>query len=727
MNRADCGNTIFTSGGGKLEKLIQATDTVAKVWSSQEIKLSTPSRQQLLSFNSYTTVIYVANADDVPVRGIKLSISAKARKPVYINGLYYVLGKSPVTVKTDAMGSVMITEVTEDINSAVFTVSTDNGLTKTDISPMDKSFQKLATLDSESALRGATLPVGIIAGGIVGSPQSAPLIASTTPGEDVAAVATNLSKLKTAYSDLGTPNTITQAAPQVQRVVPVTLFLASRSLSTFGHDIAVAAGDIFCWLKSGVSAVINVIKDIASGTWHFFASIAGKVYRAVLATVDAIVGAVEWVFKAIKTGVEDIIHFLEFLFDWDDIRRTKDVMHNVVTLYLQDKVADLGRARIAFDQHISEVEQKLNNWAGITDWSSLGAVAANPAASSTSNPAKGQTSGSQLLASHFRNHASDLSIVGNEPTLDVVQNLANDLLTALSNEGAVLSTVYTQLQNLATRFHSMTVGEALKQIAIILVDGVLSSVQVVVDALLDVLHNLASSAIGFLDTKIHIPIISGILNAIGISDISFLDLFTWIAAVGYTVVYKIAKDEAPFPDNENVKAIISATNWDTLAAIFANKPLSRSRLSTLSLPITLSSNTQEMIFISGHAIAGFISFIGDLVNTFEAEAETGTNPFSTMSAIIGIIGAASGGVADTLAPKFPVENTAVGAISKATTAIVIVSKPLFSSPVQGKLGASSSMFSKLAVNDGRATSAIVNSVLVIPALFVSGWHFYVRT
>ena len=181
VNRADGGNTIFTSGGGKLQKLIQATDTVAKVWSSQEIKLSTPSRQQLLSFNSYTTVIYVANADDVPVRGIELSISAKARKPVYINGLYYVLGKSPVTVKTDAMGSVMITEVTEDINSAVFTVSTDNGLTKTDISPTDKSFQKLATLDSESALRGATLPVGIIAGGIVGSPQSAPLIASTTP------------------------------------------------------------------------------------------------------------------------------------------------------------------------------------------------------------------------------------------------------------------------------------------------------------------------------------------------------------------------------------------------------------------------------------------------------------------------------------------------------------------------------------------------------------------
>ena len=214
------------------------------------------------------------------------------------------------------------------------------------------------------------------------------------------------------------------------------------------------------------------------------------------------------------------------------------------------------------------------------------------------------------------------------------------------------------------------------------------------------------------------------MNAIGIPDISFLDLFTWIAAVGYTVVYKITKDEAPFPDNESVRAIISATNWDTLAAIFVNKPLLRSRLSTRSLPITLSSNTQEMIFISGHAITGFIFFIGDFVNTFEAEAETGTNPFSVMSAIIGIIGAASVGVADTLAPKFPVESTAVGAISKATTAIVIVSKLLFSGPVQGKLGASSSMFSKLAVNDGRATSAIVNSVLVTPALFVSGWHFY---
>ncbi|KAE8332850.1 hypothetical protein BDV39DRAFT_199851 [Aspergillus sergii] len=199
-------------------------------------------------------------------------------------------------------------------------------------------------------------------------------------------------------------------------------------------------------------------------------------------------------------------------------------------------------------------------WTGRTDWGSLGPATEKTASGSASNPAEGQTSGSQLLAGHFRTHASELRILGDSPPFDATDNVIDDLLTALSNEGQVLGTTYTQLQELAKDFSSMNLEDVLKRLAGILGDVVLSSARVVVDALLDVLHDMASAAVTLLDTKIHIPVISDILNAIGVPDLSFLDLFTWIAVVAYTVVYKIGKSEAPFPDSNEVQTIISATS-----------------------------------------------------------------------------------------------------------------------------------------------------------------------
>ncbi|EHK19496.1 uncharacterized protein TRIVIDRAFT_224726 [Trichoderma virens Gv29-8] len=78
----------------------------------------------------------------------------------------------------------------------------------------------------------------------------------------------------------------------------------------------------------------------------------------------------------------------------------------------------------------------------------------------------------------------------------------------------------SSLQDLTNQFSKLGVVEILKKLMAILVDGVLSSIEVVVDTVLNVLHDLAQSAIGILDCKIHIPIISGILNFIGVPDLS---------------------------------------------------------------------------------------------------------------------------------------------------------------------------------------------------------------
>ena len=725
VNMKDGGNTVFATGGGKFVKLSQATNTASKLWRTEELKISPQSpKQKSISLNSYTTTIQVSDsANDLPAKGVTLAISTTSRTPVYINGLYYVLGKTRVNVATDATGTVAVVEATEDINATILTVSLGQGMTYTFINPMEQSFQKLTDLGSEDQLRKASFPAETTAGGVLGPTSLKPLVNPSTSESDVQSVAAQLTKLKTIYSDVATA-----PAKFDMSVIPSTLFLASPIASGIFDEVAIAAGDLFNWLRSGVEHTFDIIYDALSDAWNFVATIAGKVYRVILDTVDAIVGAVEWVFHGIKTAIEDIIHFIEFLFEWDDIRRTKDVIHNVVKLFLQDQIDGIPRAKAAFDGQITAVEQTVNEWAGITDWSSLGDTAAKPATNSTSNPAKGQTSGSQLLSGHLRDNAGDLSIVDNEPTFDVVQNLVDDVLAAISNEGEVLCAIYDQLQELAGMFSSMSVESAIKALAGILVDGILSSVKVVADALLDVLQPLMASAAGLLDTKIHIPVISDILNAIGVPDISFLDLFTWIAAVAYTVVYKIAKNEPPFPDDSNINAIISATSWNDLLVLFQRQS-SSTFTSTMDYETTgklaeLSPKLENEIFFAFHAVAGFVVFTSNFFNMFEAEASTGDNPFSIPSAVAGIIAAACQGGVGVLIPKDAIENTAVGIFADFTTTAVIASKIVFSGPAQKRFAASESNFAKLAVNDGRATGAIVNSILVIPALFVSGWHFY---
>ncbi|KAJ6186636.1 hypothetical protein N7519_007937 [Penicillium mononematosum] len=737
INGIDGGNTIFASGNGRLFVLTQATVTEAKVWQAQDIKVAAPAKAAPLSFYSYTTNIQVTDTEkDVPAGKTTLSLAAEVRTPVYMNGLYYVLGPNPVKVATDAGGSLSVIQATQDLNAVTITATINGGSVGTVINPMDKSFQKLTSLNSADALRDASFPTKTTAGGVLEDTSSTPLVAPSTDDNDVKTIASHMTNLQTVYDKAPSKTALlsrqlnrqslpglrpVRSTTPAQRVVPSTRFLASRSPSGFFDGISIAAGDVFHWLKSGVEAVIDIVYDAVSDAWHFIATIAGKVYRAVLDTVDAIVGAVEWVFNVIKTAIVDLIHFIEFLFSWNDIKRTKNVLHNVVKLYVQNQVDQIPRAKAAFNAHIAEAEQSLGKWAGITDWSPIGSAASQPASGNTSNPAKGTNLG-------LTNQVHHVSILGDLPSQDDVQSLVDQLLTGLSNEGAVLGQVYNQLRALASDFSSLNVGDVLKRLAVILADGVLSSAQVVVDALLDVLQRVAESAIGLLDTKMHIPIISDILNAIGVPDISFLDLFTWIAAVGYTVVYKIANNEAPFPDTSEVSAIISASTWDDLSALFhpksAKKVNNIVRRAPVSALITLPEAVQSALFIASHATAGFMLFVGDIVGSLEAEFVSGENPFSIPSAVLGVIVAAFEGGGNALVPKAPIDNTAVTVISDVTIAAVIVSKLIFSGPVQSRLGASSSKFSGLAVDDGRATGAIVNTILIFPALFATGWHFY---
>lgn len=253
-----------------------------------------------------------------------------------------------------------------------------------------------------------------------------------------------------------------------------------------------------------------------------------------------------------------------------------------------------------------------------------------------------------MLSNHYKSNASSLTVVESPPANDSVQQLFDDLLTAVEQEGQSLYEAYNRLKGLATNFTSMYTDDVLKQLVDILANVFLSGMKTVGDATLNILCDLASTAFDALNTNIHIPVISDILNALGVPDLSMLDLFCWIPAVAYTVTYKIAHDSAPFSSTE-ADAIIGAESWDDLKALFGGSATAPSQESSsvpegascfsVPKPPTLSSESEKDVYIGCHAVGAMAHLLSGLVTALEADGPSDfkwnifNKPMSTLNAL----------------------------------------------------------------------------------------------
>lgn len=108
--------------------------------------------------------------------------------------------------------------------------------------------------------------------------------------------------------------------------------------------------------------MIKFAERAIKGTWDFVVEVFGQVYKAVVVdTVEGVISAVQWVLHQIQVATEDTFRYVEFLFQWNDIRRTKDVLHNIVSLWTSHQVSELGTIQRDFDRNMdSSAAQFLN-------------------------------------------------------------------------------------------------------------------------------------------------------------------------------------------------------------------------------------------------------------------------------------------------------------------------------------------------------------------------------
>ena len=736
LNIANSSNTFFAVAGNQLEKAVQSPET--SIWTFQKITLETPVDAKAERYSSYTTRIQLTDNNEQILPDTELYISSNTSMPVLINNLYYLITPEPIPVRTDAGGALTVVEQITDITGVQIMVSDDSG-TSVVINPMDKPFDKISSLDTVDKLKDATIvnPDG----------SSKKLVSSDVDAERLKQVAAANTKISKAYEDV--------AQSFMRKPQPLLLSMPTGNrmyLEGIGDTILSEVGDIFSWLQSGIQYVADIVQDAVSGVWRFVVKIGEKIYQGILDCVEKVVGAVRWLYEVIKTAIEDLLKYLEFLFQWKDITRTKAVFKNLSKIYLQHEIDQMGELKGAFDGEMKKLVKIVNDWGGITDWKGLGA-AATSLVDASSQPAKGESAPGNLLLSHFQNNASNIKITPAKQVLTDNKSIIDLLFEALKKEGIIFDAVLDQLDQLASEYQNLTLEQILKRIIAIIGSGVLETTQNVIDVLFDIVIQMVSSALEILDTPIYIPVVSDILEYFGVPKLSMLDLICYMGAVPVTVVYKIAKNSAPFPEDEFTNFLINATSFEEVKKTF-NPPKIvltthpqnlRAESTAISLSVnpdqifyadtnvlkeirginvSISPENSNVIFITGNMFAGFFSLMSIFIAPFEAAAPTGDNPFGTFSAVLGVLGAGSNGITTTLVPKNPIKNEVVSWISTGTTFTTVLCKIIFSGPAQKKFAASSGVMNKLAAGDGRATGAVVNSILIFPALFCSCWHFY---
>ncbi|KAF5549127.1 hypothetical protein FMEXI_4469 [Fusarium mexicanum] len=735
VNRTGYSNTIFASGGSSLWRLVQATETTAKLWRQESLVIEAPPQTKAIAFNSYTTTIQLADDKKMPAGDVSVSVTAPCRTPVYINGLYYVLSSTPITVSSDKTGTLTVVENTHNtLNGTSITVTC--GGHPTVIDPSHKHFQKITSLNTPTALSAAKIPKNVVAGGTSGPSVTAPLVDPSTSSNDTQSAATTLGNLNTVYGAIKNPNAPLKVAPKPVPPRPIPEHHPSSGLfgsicdsfEDIGHAIEADVGDIFHALKSAAEAIVHIVKEAASDVWHFVTTIAGKVYHAVLGTVDAVVGAVEWVFNAIKTVIQDVIRFLEFLLNWEDITRTKNVICNIAKLFMQGQINLMASVKPFFDQEMNGLVTMINKWAGDTSWTgTIGQATTQPLSANCHNPSGGQTSGSQMLSNHYKNNASSITLVDTDTVENTVEELVNNVLTCLENENKTVTAAYNNLKNLAHNVSSQPLQDSVKQLLAIIDDVLVSTLGNFGDAILDLLASVSSSAMHLLDTKFHIPIISDILSDLGISEPSLLDLFCWIVAVAYTVIYKIANNSAPFPDNADVNALINSDSWHTLQTVLGQPP-PQDELSYYSLaasyiwsvPKEISDSTKKSIYRCLHTIGTDIDLLNVFVIPLEADGSSDSkqNAFSGPMSVLKYLHTACHVVARLAVPQGPIQNDVLKAMEYRNIAVKVVAGPVLKKVMKGSTNRG---FPAL---DKRGMAALVSMVIGNWGLFVTAGHLY---
>ena len=551
---AKAGNhDLFAHSKG--QDIVQLTqDPITTEWVQRKILLPGTDVNQVVTFNSFITKYQCNKSPGTPSPDTNVSITATSPIGVYINDAYYVLKPDlAASVKPDTSGMLTIVQPSETSSAVPYTLSVKATGDTTFHDPAAKTRYKFQDLKTMKDLDNATCK------NLDGS--SSPLIPPGTSNEDKQALLDAFKQFSDTAKDL--PRDGSRTAVATAAKVP--------SLEAFGIGevtIKLSIGDFFRTIGSAVWERIKTVTiKVINGIVNVVTKIGDAIYHAVLDCVSAVSNAVEWVFNKVKVFVKDMIRWVGFVFNWNDIVRTHKVLKNVLFKYAKHSVSQISNLETAVSDGLDDIDDKLRQWSGLPDrGGKLGdrAESGKDEKAGYINPQAGWV-GDQASA----NLSSADIEAQKKPAPEGWWAVLDELKGFVENEG---DTVSQTIEDIRTKiiepYSSLTAVEVVQRLVGVVGSLVVQSAKHIVVLVLRIIRILADKVLDGLDEPIKIPVISALYRKIAGEELSILDLVCLIAAAPATIIYKAITNQTPFPDNQSTQALIEAPDYSSIQRLF---------------------------------------------------------------------------------------------------------------------------------------------------------------
>lgn len=336
---------VVIQSGGRVRRLAQ--DPATTVWHDQDIPVQDTGKLQ--TFDSYTTQITVTRADE-PVRHTAFQLTASEWCQVVIDGVAHQLGdRVPLAVKTDLQGRITIIRRAEGIAPPIYRIEGGGLRGRVTVNPAQKVADGLKRLETADAIREEKRQNG------------KPLVTRTLTPEQRAEAADGVKQLNGVARNLPPDGSVSagylrgvdlaaggqlpcwgmsitdddvrffegDAAAAMMRDALSTAAFFEENDADWGV-LRKIAGDVLVWLRNAAEAGFRFLVRRIDDAWQFMVQIGDDAFRFVINCIGHVYNAVNSVLKrALGLDLNDILDWVGFLFDWDDILKTQSVIANV--------------------------------------------------------------------------------------------------------------------------------------------------------------------------------------------------------------------------------------------------------------------------------------------------------------------------------------------------------------------------------------------------------------
>ncbi|KAL3422840.1 Vegetative incompatibility protein HET-E-1-like protein 20 [Phlyctema vagabunda] len=625
---ADAGNVywqmlVSNDRDGNLTLLEQGSDL--GLWRRKPFYSNDTAEN--MPIKSFSITVKAIDGKNAPIKNASVKISSSSAVTGLLNGTSATLSPSSVWFDTDDQGTLNFVIPTESIASQVLSLEGIKGsdgkelLTKIKtIDPtqrcMEKLGAKLDELDNVDKLRTATTQSGNPLFSMEAMPSN----------EDLRDGLKSLKQLHSVYSSLPSdgsrivePNAKSKPASNfVSDSIATSACVRTSFIAPQSSAILPATGSIvgsiedwlmdkWHWITENAEKVGKWFVDTSGRVWKFVCEIAGEAFEFVLDCVEKIGEALTWVWDKIKVGIEKLIEFIGFIFDWDDILKTKDTVSALITAGCDLAARKVGAAASAVDGYFDGILAKIDGIEAVKDISaSSSSGTGNDTSSTKVNDAQHSTS-FNWTGERMKNGGMSTSsdVTRSSPTQKDAQKTWDEIFTpALASIRKAFEKVGDDIKALWSKNGAITANDFLGLSRDVLKSGVIT-IQKLVVALIEAFQKVIQLVSEYGNKEIHIPIFSKLYEMISGHKLTAFDAMSLLIAIPATIFTKLIIGKAP-PQ-------ILGLNADVLdGLVFGNKSIPITPQMQLDFNVLTTGLTVSATLIG--AIVNFIKFTVALAN-----------------------------------------------------------------------------------------------------------------